>query len=46
MEIEMASYNIQREQLLKEAYNQMAFENDKEAISAFFHSLKLIEMKK
>ena len=36
MEIEMASYNIHREQLLKEAYNQMAFENDKETISAFF----------
>ncbi|MBK8712361.1 MAG: DUF4407 domain-containing protein [Niastella sp.] len=40
MEIEMASYNIQREQLLKEAYNQMAFENDKEAISAFFSFTK------
>ncbi|MFZ1529332.1 MAG: DUF4407 domain-containing protein [Ferruginibacter sp.] len=36
MEIDLAGFNIQREQMLKEAYNQMAFDNDKEAITAFF----------
>jgi len=36
MEIEMANSNIRKEQLLKEIYNQMAFENDKDAITAFF----------
>ncbi|MEP6712687.1 MAG: DUF4407 domain-containing protein [Ferruginibacter sp.] len=36
MEIEIANSNIRKEQLLKEVYNQMAFENDKEAITSFF----------
>jgi hypothetical protein len=36
MEIELANSNIQKEQQLKELYNQMAFDNDKEAITAFF----------
>ena len=36
MEIEIANSNIRKEQLLKEIYNQLAFENDKEAISSFF----------
>lgn len=36
LEIDIAHSNIRKEQLLKEMYNQMAFENDKEAIAAFF----------
>ena len=36
MEIEIAHSNIRKEQELKEIYNQMAFENDREAITAFF----------
>jgi hypothetical protein len=36
MEIELANSNIRKEQLLKEVYNQMAFDNDKEAITSFF----------
>jgi hypothetical protein len=40
MEIEMASSNIRKEQQLKELYNQMAFENDSEAITAFFSLTK------
>ncbi len=40
MEIDLAGFNIQREQMLKEAYNQMAFDNDKEAITAFFNLSK------
>ena len=36
MEIEIAQSNIKKEQQLKEWYNQMAFDNDKEAITAFF----------
>lgn len=36
MEIEMAQGNIKKEQQLKEWYNQLAFDNDKEAISSFF----------
>jgi hypothetical protein len=40
MEIELANSNIQKEQQLKEIYNQMAFDNDKEAITAFFSLTK------
>ena len=36
MEIEIANSNIRKEQKLKELYNQMAFENDSDAIAAFF----------
>ncbi len=36
MEIEIAQSNIKKEQQLKEWYNQLAFDNDKEAITAFF----------
>lgn len=36
LEIEMAGSNSRKEQQLKELYNQMAFDNDKEAITAFF----------
>lgn len=36
MEIEIANSNIRKEQKLKELYNQMAFDNDSEAITAFF----------
>ena len=36
MEIEMAGSNTRKEQQLKELYNQMAFDNDKEALTAFF----------
>ena len=36
MEIEIANSNIRKEQQLKELYNQMAFDNDSEAITAFF----------
>jgi hypothetical protein len=36
MEIDIANSNIRKEQQLKELYNQMAFENDHEAITAFF----------
>ncbi|MGB4845031.1 MAG: DUF4407 domain-containing protein, partial [Ferruginibacter sp.] len=36
MEIDIANSNIRKEQQLKELYNQMAFENDSEAITAFF----------
>ena len=36
MEVNMAHGNIRKEQQLKEIYNQAAFENDKEAITAFF----------
>lgn len=40
MEIELANSNMQKEHMLKEAYNQMAFDNDKEAISSFFNLTK------
>ena len=40
MEIELANSNIKKEQQLKEMYNQMAFDNDKEAITAFFSLTK------
>lgn len=40
MEIDIANSNIRREQELKELYNQTAFENDKEAITAFFSLTK------
>ncbi|MEO6537816.1 MAG: DUF4407 domain-containing protein [Ferruginibacter sp.] len=40
MEIEIANSNIRKEQLLKEIYNQMAFDNDKEAITSFFSLTK------
>jgi hypothetical protein len=40
MEINMANSNIKKEQELKEIYNQMAFDNDKEAITAFFSLTK------
>lgn len=36
LEIDMAGSNIRKEQQLKELYNQMAFDNDKEALTAFF----------
>ena len=36
MEIDIANSNMRKEQQLKELYNQMAFENDAEAITAFF----------
>ncbi len=36
MEIDIANSNIRKEQQLKELYNQMAFDNDSEAITAFF----------
>jgi len=36
MEIAIANSNIRKEQELKELYNQMAFENDSETITAFF----------
>ncbi|MEO7306402.1 MAG: DUF4407 domain-containing protein [Ferruginibacter sp.] len=36
MEIDIARSNIRKEQQLKELYNQMAFDNDTEAITAFF----------
>lgn len=36
LEMEMANNNIRREKELKELYNQMAFDNDSEAITAFF----------
>ncbi|HMJ48518.1 MAG TPA: DUF4407 domain-containing protein [Ferruginibacter sp.] len=40
MEIEIAHSNIRKEQELKEMYNQMAFEGDKEAITAFFSNTR------
>lgn len=40
MEIEIAHSNIRKEQQLKERYNQMAFDNDSEAITAFFSLTK------
>ena len=36
MEIAIANSNIRKEQQLKELYNQLAFESDSEAITAFF----------
>ena len=36
MEIEIANSNIRKEQKLKELYNQIAFDNDSETITAFF----------
>lgn len=36
MEKELALTNTNKEQQLKELYNQLAFDNDKEAITAFF----------
>ena len=36
MEIDIANSNMRKEQQLKELYNQMAFEYDAEAITAFF----------
>ncbi|MBC7867871.1 MAG: DUF4407 domain-containing protein, partial [Gloeobacteraceae cyanobacterium ES-bin-316] len=40
LEIEIANSNIKKEQLLKEWYNQLAFENDKASITAFFSLTK------
>ncbi len=40
MEIEIANSNIRKEQRLKELYNQIAFDNDAEAIKAFFYLTK------
>jgi Domain of unknown function (DUF4407) len=40
MEIEIAQSNIRKEQQLKEIYNQMAFEYDREAITDFFSLTK------
>ena len=36
MEMTIAHSNIHKERQLKEIYNQLAFENDSEAIKAFF----------
>ncbi len=36
MEIDIANSNIRKEQQLKELYNQMAFDNDADAITQFF----------
>ena len=36
MEIDIANSNIRKEQQLKELYNQMAFDNDSDAITSFF----------
>jgi hypothetical protein len=40
LEIEMANSNILKEKQLKELYNQMAYDNDSEAITAFFSLTK------
>ncbi len=40
MEIDMAHINIRKEQQLKELYNQIAFDNDSEAIRSFFSLTK------
>ena len=40
MEIDIAHSNIRKEQQLKELYNQMAFDTDAEAITAFFSLTK------
>ncbi len=40
MEIDIANSNIRKERQLKELYNEMAFENDSEAITAFFSLTK------
>jgi hypothetical protein len=40
MEVELANTNMKKEQALKEIYNQMAFDNDKDAITAFFSLTK------
>ncbi len=40
MEIDIANSNIRKEQQLKELYNRMAFDNDAEAITAFFSLTK------
>jgi uncharacterized ion transporter superfamily protein YfcC len=40
MEIDMARSNIRKEQELKELYNQLALNHDKEAITAFFNLTK------
>ncbi len=46
MEVEMANSNIKKEQALKEMYNQMAFDNDKEAITTFFSLTKEVRNEK
>ena len=40
MEIDIANINIRKEQQLKELYNQMAFDNDADAIRSFFSLTK------
>ena len=40
MEIDLANSNIRKEHQLKEMYNQMAFDNDSDAITAFFSMTK------
>ena len=40
MEADIAHSNIRKEQMLKEMYNQAAFDNDKEVINAFFSLTK------
>lgn len=40
LEIDMAGSNIDKEKLLKELYNQMAFDKDSEAITSFFSLTK------
>lgn len=46
MEIDIANSNIRKEQQLKELYNQMAFDHDSEAITAFFALTKEDRMAK
>jgi len=46
MEIDIANSNIRKEQQLKELYNQMAFDHDSEAITAFFALTKEDRMEK
>lgn len=40
MEIDIANSNKQKEQQLKELYNRLAFENDSDAITAFFSNAR------
>ena len=40
MEIDLANTNMRLERHLKELYNQMAFDNDSEAVTAFFSLTK------
>lgn len=40
MEISLANSNIRKEERLKELYNQLAFENDEAALTAFFEETR------